>query len=142
MTIPLPSQKFTFVKQQRLLNSHAFTPVFNSPSFKIHQSNILLFVKILALPETTNPTINNSRLGLAITKKKIKRANQRNRVKRLSREYFRLHQHELNQPVDIAIIIKHFPVTITNAEIVAQLEMAFKQINSKLKHLSAKNPAI
>lgn len=137
---PLPSQKFTFVKQQRLLNNQAFTPVFNSPSFKIHQPNILLFVKVLDLTESN--AIKNSRLGLAITKKKIKRANQRNRVKRLSREYFRLHQHELSQAVDIAIIIKHFPVKITNAEIVAQLEMAFKQINSKLKHLSAKNSAI
>lgn len=136
---PLPSQKFTFVKQQRLLNSKAFTPVFNSPSFKIHQPNILLFVKILDL---SNSAINTSRLGLAITKKKIKRANQRNRIKRLSREYFRLHHHELSQAVDIAIIIKHFPVTITNAEIVAQLDMAFKQINSKLKHLSTKNLVI
>lgn len=136
---PLPSQKFMFVKQQRLLTSKAFTPVFNSPSFKIHQPNILLFVKILDL---SNSAINTSRLGLAITKKKIKRANQRNRIKRLSREYFRLHQHELSQAVDIAIIIKHFPVTITNAEIVAQLDMAFKQINSKLMHLSTKNPVI
>lgn len=136
---PLPSRKFTFVKQQRLLNSKAFTPVFNSPSFKIHQPNILLFVKILYL---SNSAINTSRLGLAITKKKIKRANQRNRIKRLSREYFRLHHHELSQAVDITIIIKHFPVTITNAEIVAQLDMAFKQINSKLKHLSTKNLVI
>lgn len=132
-------QKFTYTKQQRLLNNKAFTPVFNSPSFKIHQANILLFVKILdPLPRSDFQQIT-SRLGLAITKKKIKRANQRNRVKRLSREYFRLHQHELIQPVDIALIIKNFSFSLTNAEIVAQLELAFKQINQKLTYLLTKH---
>lgn len=130
----LLTQRFTFVKQQRLLNNKAFTPVFNEPTFKIHQSNLLFFVKTATtLPNNLQTLLPCSRLGLAITKKKIKRANQRNRVKRLAREYFRLHQHDLCQAVDIVIIIKHFPVTLSNAEIVAQLEAGFKQINNKLK---------
>lgn len=120
-------QRFTFIKQQRLLNSTAFTPVFTTPTFKVHQPNLLFFVRLRESPHE-----NCSRLGLAITKKKVKRANQRNRIKRLAREYFRLYQHELNNPVDIAIIVKHFPVTLTNSEIVTQLESAFKQINRKL----------
>lgn len=120
-------QRFTFIKQQRLLNSTAFTPVFTTPTFKAHQPNLLFFVRL-----RDNLHENYSRLGLAITKKKVKRANQRNRIKRLAREYFRLHQHELNKPVDIVIIVKHFPVTVTNNEIMTQLESAFKQVNHKL----------
>ena len=132
--------RFMYLKNQRLLNAHAFTPVFSTPSFKIHQTNILLFVKIRQpQQESVVPT---SRLGLAITKKKIKRANQRNRVKRLAREYFRLHPHQLIEAVDIAIIIKNFPVALSNADIVTQLEASFKQINNKLKQHFNKNPSV
>lgn len=126
----LSNLRYRLVKQQRLLNHKAFTPVFNTPSFKIHQPNLLLFVKTL---DFTHSHFHSSRLGLAITKKKIKRANQRNRIKRLAREYFRLHQHELIAAVDIVIIIKHFPVALSNVEIVAQLAAAFQQINAKVK---------
>ncbi len=45
------------------------------------------------------------RLGLAIPKKHLKRAHERNRVKRLCREYFRLHQNEL-PPYDFVVIAR------------------------------------
>lgn len=48
-------------------------------------------------------TAGHPRLGLAIAKKHIKLASQRNRVKRLIRESFRLHQTDLAE-VDIVVL--------------------------------------
>ncbi|STO63775.1 ribonuclease P [Haemophilus parahaemolyticus] len=40
-------------------------------------------------------TAENPRLGLTVAKKHLKRAHDRNRIKRIVRESFRLKQHEL-----------------------------------------------
>jgi ribonuclease P protein component len=49
------------------------------------------------------PDATTSRLGV-ITSKKIGGAVVRNRARRLMRESFRLHQHELAQPVDLILV--------------------------------------
>jgi ribonuclease P protein component len=46
-----------------------------------------------------------SRLGV-VTSKKIGGAVQRSRARRLMRESFRLHQHDLRQPVDLVLIAR------------------------------------
>lgn len=86
-----------FGKKKRLLTAADFKAVFDKPSKKIHSNHLLLFVKI---GEQTA-----ARLGLAITKKKLKNANERNRLKRLTREYFRHYQHQI-APVDVVLIVK------------------------------------
>ncbi|HEX9046519.1 MAG TPA: ribonuclease P protein component [Verrucomicrobiae bacterium] len=53
------------------------------------------------LPEGRRP-----RLGV-ITSKKIGGAVQRSRARRLLRESFRLHQHELAQPVDLVLVARN-----------------------------------
>lgn len=45
------------------------------------------------------------RLGLTVAKKVLKRAHERNRIKRLCREYFRLHQHQL-PAMDFVIVAR------------------------------------
>ena len=45
------------------------------------------------------------RLGMAVSKKKIKRAVRRNLIKRIIREQFRLHQHQL-PAVDMVVMAK------------------------------------
>lgn len=44
-----------------------------------------------------------ARLGLAISKKQCRKATARNRIKRVTREAFRQHQHEL-KGLDIVVI--------------------------------------
>ena len=46
-----------------------------------------------------------SRLGV-ITSRRIGKAHVRNRARRLMRESFRLHQHELLQPVDLVLVAR------------------------------------
>ncbi len=88
---------FKLTKNQRLLNSHQFKQVFNACDKKIHSENLLVFIK-------ENST-DNCRLGMAITKKKLKNATDRNRLKRLIREYFRLNQYCICG-IDIVVIVK------------------------------------
>jgi ribonuclease P protein component len=51
------------------------------------------------------PTGANSRLGV-ITSGKVGNAVIRTRARRLLRESFRLHQHELAQPVDLVLVAR------------------------------------
>ncbi len=50
-------------------------------------------------------SLEQPRLGLAVPKKHLKRAHDRNRIKRLSRESFRLLQHQL-PAYDFVILAK------------------------------------
>ncbi len=90
------TQTLGFSKQQRLLAAADFNAVFNQPIKKIHSEHLLLFV---------GQGQHCPRLGLAITKKKLKRAHDRNQLKRHTKECFRLMQHQL--PVcDCVLIVK------------------------------------
>lgn len=86
----------TFCKQQRLLKPAEFQRVFDNPIKKIHSQHLLAFVQTGQ---------HRPRLGLAITKKKLKLAVMRNQLKRLTREHFRLNAHKLGA-VDVVLIVK------------------------------------
>ncbi|WP_323840999.1 MULTISPECIES: ribonuclease P protein component [unclassified Moraxella] len=88
---------FCFNKMQRLLKPAEFKTVFDTAVKKIHSEHCLIFVRV---NDKDVP-----RLGLAITKKKLKHAVVRNRLKRITKEVFRLNQHELAN-VDLVLIVK------------------------------------
>lgn len=123
---------YRFTKQQRLLSPKQYKCVFDECSFKIHQPNFMWFVRVSSNNLSTVTDAHN-RLGLAITKKKVKRAHERNRIKRLTREYFRYHQALLLNPVELVLTIKHSPENLSNEEFIGQLMASFKLINHKLK---------
>ena len=87
-----------FPKSKRLLTPIEFKRVFDNPIKKIHSEHLLLFVQ-------QGTSQQQARLGLAITKKKLKRAVMRNHLKRLTREYFRLTASRLAR-VDVVLIVK------------------------------------
>ena len=61
-----------------------------------------------------------ARLGLAITKKKTKRAVDRNRLKRLIRESFRMHQHLL-AGLDLVVMNQRRGAMASNSQYFASL---------------------
>ncbi|GGB16724.1 ribonuclease P protein component [Agarivorans gilvus] len=81
---------------------------------------------ILAKPNT----LAHPRLGLAVSKKSIKLAVGRNRIKRLVRESFRLHQHQL-PAVDIVLISKHGIADLSNQEISKMLEKSWRRLSRR-----------
>lgn len=87
---------FCYDKSKRLLTPSDYKAVFDNPIKKIHSPHFLLF---LAKPSTEQP-----RLGLAITKKKIKNASDRNLIKRHTKEIFRHRQAVITG--DMVLIVK------------------------------------
>lgn len=75
-----------FPKKVRLLKANEFTSVFRCSKY-IKVTGITLF----SCPNQ----LGYPRIGLSISKKYIKYAHERNRIKRYARETFRIHQHNL-----------------------------------------------
>ena len=70
------------------------------------------------------------RLGLAISKKCAKNAVDRNRIKRIFRESFRLNQQQL-VAVDIIAMCKPSALKLEKSEIRRQIELQWRFINQK-----------
>lgn len=102
----------------RLLQAAEFQQVFSQTLCKVHQPTFLL----LATRSTASP-----RLGLVIAKRKIRRSHERNRVKRLARESFRHHRHQLPK-LDVVLMAKPEAQFASNADLHAQLDLAWAQL--------------
>jgi ribonuclease P protein component len=76
--------------------------------------------------------LSHARIGLVIAKKKIKRAHERNRVKRLARESFRLHQAEL-PALDIVLMEKADAQHLPNDVLHQELGLAWRQLIKRVQ---------
>ncbi|WP_348666340.1 ribonuclease P protein component [Arsenophonus symbiont of Ornithomya chloropus] len=103
--------KLIFPRKLRLLNPKDFDYVFQYPK-KVFSSEIIIFGR-------TN-TLRYPRIGFTIAKKNIKLSHDRNRIKRLVREYFRLHRYKLPS-MDFVILVKKSIVNLNNEEITKKL---------------------
>ena len=92
--ITVPTLRFT--KKAKLIKTDEFSSVFN---FRKRIS-----AKFLALHYQPNQ-IGRARLGLVVGKKVAKRAVDRNYMRRVLREFFRMQQHEINH-VDLVIRVQ------------------------------------
>lgn len=90
----MPTLRFT--KKAKLIKTDEFSSVFN---FRKRIS-----AKYLAVHYQPNQ-IGNARLGLVVGKKVAKRAVDRNYMRRVLREFFRIQQYEINH-VDLVIRVQ------------------------------------
>jgi ribonuclease P protein component len=70
-----------------------------------------------------------SRLGITVTKK-VGNAVVRNRIKRFSREYFRLNRHKLRGYWDINIIARQEAADLSTGQAFISLENVFDRIEA------------
>ena len=75
--------------------------------------------------------LEHPRLGLAISKKSAKRAVDRNRIKRLTRESFRLNSASLPS-VDIIVMCRPLILELDNSDVFQQIEKQWYFIRKKL----------
>lgn len=74
-----------------------------------------------------DPTTGSARLGLAISKKHARRARDRNRLKRIAREAFRLQRQAL-PPVDIIVLSRAGVTGASRAELRAELDRLLERL--------------
>lgn len=118
---------FSFPRHVRLLKPDDFSRVFKEP---IRSSDRLL--TILAV---TND-ISHARLGLAISKKNAKRAVDRNRIKRLVRESFRLHMHKMPD-IDLVVMAKPVTKNADNQQILQSLQQHWNRLKKQCEKSSS-----
>jgi ribonuclease P protein component len=75
-----------------------------------------------------------SRLGVSVSKKHVRSAVRRNMIKRLVREYFRLHRHELpSTDVSVALLARvTAPTPLVRTELQGELTRAWKKAAASL----------
>jgi len=108
----------------KLLNADQYKIVFNN-SQRFGNKSLTVLAK--------QNNLNHPRLGLAISKKCAKNAVDRNRIKRIIRDSFRLHQHTLPN-VDIVAMCKPNILLLDKKEMHSQIEFQWLLMQKKFPH--------
>lgn len=108
---PAP-QSEVFGKSRRLLSASDYRPVFDGADGKASNRYLLLLARWNNEPR--------SRLGLVIAKKNVRKAVQRNRIKRIAREMFRKLPEDA-PALDVVLMVRRGIDQLDNAQIFANL---------------------
>lgn len=108
-----------FTKDWRLLTPKDYSAVFNAVAYKVPHRNFL----VLAAPNN----LGHARLGLIFAKKNLKRAHDRNRVKRLVRESFRAHKQQLPE-VDLIVLGRQGLTELDNSSLFGALDKLWQRL--------------
>lgn len=104
-----------------MLTPAQFKSVFSNP-IKASSAEITL----LAIPNSEQ----HPRLGLTVAKRYVKRANQRNRIKRVIRDSFRLNQHDIPH-LDIVVLVRNGVMEMENAELNKLIEKLWRKLSRR-----------
>ena len=118
-----------FPKSARLLNAHDYSQVFNKCSIRAGSTA----GTVLALPASDN----RSRLGIIVAKKNVRLATDRNRIKRLVREYFR--NHPLTASMSLVFMARRGAGTLSNADVLGDLDRLWLKLSSKHAQIQCEN---
>jgi len=114
----------TFCRNKRLLTARAYQAVFGGTCFKVARPHLLL----LARPNQ----LSHPRLGLVVAKKHIRHAVNRNRVKRVVRETFRLAQQQLDS-LDVVFLSRPGMDKLSPKEQTELVENSWRRLSRKLQ---------
>jgi len=118
------TKRYAFQPFQRLLKQADFKYVFDNPE----KSRDACFT-VLARPNA----VDYARLGIIVSKKRIKRAVVRNRIKRLVRYSFRMNQHCLLNK-DFVVLAKEKVVESPNAFILQSLATHWQHLSHRCEN--------
>ena len=116
--------RFCFTKADRILKRSEFLKlsIFGKKAQNRH------FIAIFSPGR-----FQRTRLGLTVSKK-VGNAPTRNRIKRFSREYFRLNRHIITGHWDINIIAKTKAADLSSEQAFLSLKDVFRNISRSLEH--------
>lgn len=101
----------SYSKDLRLSKSIQYQAVYQEKK-KLVTTSLIFYIKKNAL--------NHPRLGLSVSKRYIKRAVNRNRIKRINREHFRFNKNKLDS-FDIVVVAKKGIEEISDKELFDKL---------------------
>jgi ribonuclease P protein component len=113
----------SFGKAKRLHNAKEYSRVFDGTEAKASHKRLLLLAKR-----------NNSsrhRLGLVIARKNVRLAVERNRIKRVAREFFRTLQEE-EPGMDVVLLARHGLDQLDNAELSTILRQQWQVLGRRI----------
>ena len=117
---------FQFPKSVRLLTSGDYSDVFQAVDLRVSSKHFLILARGKDLP--------TARLGIIVAKKNVKLAVQRNRVKRLLRESFRLRQTSLPN-LDLVVLAKKGIDRIDNPSCASELQYLWNKLSRKVENI-------
>ncbi|WP_021029234.1 ribonuclease P protein component [Litchfieldella anticariensis] len=117
-----------FPRQLRLLTAGDYRRVFDQAAFKVHGKGLLALA--------CNNDLGHPRVGLVFSKKNVRRAVDRNHLKRLVRESFRLQQHRL-PAVDIVVLSRRGVRELDSDTLHRQLYGMWRRLEKDVRKQSA-----
>jgi len=114
---PIPDARFS--RTRRLLTSEDYSRVFDNADAKASHRYLLLLAKRNDRP--------GHRLGLVIAKKNVRLAVQRNRIKRLAREFFRTRPGS-EPTMDVVLLTRRGIDQLENAELSSILQQQWQKL--------------
>jgi ribonuclease P protein component len=119
---------FTFSKQERLTGKTSIDQLFNEGrSFNLFPFRVLYNI-------VDHPAEPAARLLIAIPKKKVKHAVDRNRLRRLVRESYRLNKTGFITCLETRSVSLHFALIYTGESV----DLPFKEVEGKITACMAK----
>jgi len=115
----------SFGKAKRLLNARDYSRVFDEPDTKAFHKNLLLLAR--------KNSGTGHRLGLVIAKKNVRLAVQRNRIKRVAREYARNASDGV--PMDVVVLARRGLDQLDDAELASLFQQQWLKLNQKLSKI-------
>ena len=120
-----------FPKSHRLLNASDFEQVFTDTQIRVSHYQLLILAR--------HNHLGHSRLGLVIAKKNVRLAHQRNRIKRILREHFRLRQAQISG-FDQIILVRRGLDQLSNTELNHLLDQQMLRLEKKfMAYLKSSN---
>jgi ribonuclease P protein component len=122
--------QFRFSKALRLLTPADFKQVFDRAELRVSSKELLILARINCF--------DHPRLGLVIAKKHVRRAVQRNRIKRVIRERFRQQQAALlgTRGIDTIVLARGGIDKLDNAALQHLLDGLWHQLQRKAQKQS------
>jgi len=113
-----------FPRSRRLLRPAEFQRIFKGADWRVAGAAFTL----LAVANS----LGHPRLGIAVSKRQVRRAVERNRIRRQLRESFRLHQHQLGG-VDIVVLSRAGIDTLSTQELRSAIDRSWDELAKRCK---------
>jgi ribonuclease P protein component len=117
---------YTFTKATRLLTPFDYKQVFAAAALRVSTKELLILAR--------SNQLDHARLGIVVAKKNVRRATQRNRIKRIVRETFRHQQHQLvdsSGGIDAIVLARSGLGLLDNAALHKLLNQLWRQLQRK-----------